>query len=475
MSGILGYDKTNPLSIEKYAQRLIGKTFGEVCDADRNFVYEEVQEASNYAASHGDKKYKGGLGNLIEERYFHYKANSDSDPDFKEAGVELKVTPYKINPNGSYSAKERLVITMIDYFKVIEESFEDSHLWNKARLMLIIYYLYDKRIQNRLFYQIHFAKLFTPPENDKRIIMHDFYVIKGKIEAGLAHELSEGDTLYLGAAIKAASSKDRREQPNSDILAKPRAFSFKNSYMTYVLNNYIVPGLNTYESIVGNEQTDDFEAYVKGKLDVYAGKSVGDLCKEFAIDISTSKPKHLEAILTYRMLGIKGNKAEEFEKANIVIKTIRIGKNGKIKENMSFPNFKFTELVNEEWDDSVFGNYLRNTRFFFVVFKFNQNDELVLKGGQFWNIEYKTLETDVKQVWERTKEAIQNGLQITEHNGKRTNNLPKQSENPVCHVRPHGKDSKDTYPLPDGREYTKQCFWLNNSFIYAQLDSQLKK
>ena len=41
--------------------------------------------------------------------------------------------------------------------------------------------------------------------------------------------------------------------------------------------------------------------------------------------------------------------AEEFEKANIVVKTIRIGKNNKIKESMSFPTFKFKELVQEEF------------------------------------------------------------------------------------------------------------------------------
>ena len=38
----------------------------------------------------------------------------------------------------------------------------------------------------------------------------------------------EGDTMYLGAATKASTSKDRRKQPYSDELAKPRAFSFKN-------------------------------------------------------------------------------------------------------------------------------------------------------------------------------------------------------------------------------------------------------
>ena len=68
--------------------------------------------------------------------------------------------------------------------------------------------------------------------------------------------------------------------------------------------------------------------------------------KDYDIDINSEdkfeiniqkKPKNLEALLAYRMLGIKGNHAEEFEKANIVVKTIRIGKNNKIKESMSFP------------------------------------------------------------------------------------------------------------------------------------------
>lgn len=107
------YDKADPLSIESYAQKLIGKTFADVMIGDKN---DEFQEGSSYAESHADKKFKGGLGNLIEEKFFHYAANSDSRPDFPEAGVELKVTPYKIGADGSFSAKERLVLTMIDYF-----------------------------------------------------------------------------------------------------------------------------------------------------------------------------------------------------------------------------------------------------------------------------------------------------------------------------------------------------------------------
>ena len=472
---MLEYDETDPKSIEAYGKKLIGMTFQDVCDQDDMKKSNVVRETEAYEIKHEDKKRKGGLGEIIEERYFHYPANNDARPDFDKAGVELKVTPYKQNKNGSFSAKERLILTMTDYFKVVNEEFEDSHMWQKARLILLVYYLYQKEIENRLDYKIGYVNLFTPPEEDIKIIKQDFEVIKQKIKDGKAHELSEADTLYLGAAPKAATSKNRRKQPYSDELAKPRAFSFKTSYMTYILNHYIIPGKNTYESIIKEKTEESLEDYVIHKIEQYRDNTVHELCDKFQIPYKDKKPKNLEAMLTYRMLGIKGNHAEEFEKANIVIKTIRINKNNRIKENMSFPIFKFKELIEEEWDDSTFGNYLRETKFLFVVYKYDDNDELRLKGCQFWNIPYDDLEKEVKVVWEKTKQLIKNGLKIEVKNGKNCSNLPKISENRVCHVRPHGRNAQDTYELPDGRRLTKQCFWLNNSYILSQLDKQFKE
>lgn len=474
MDYIKGYDDTNPISIEKYAQRLIGKTFADVCNEDDMSRTMVVRETSDYEVNHGNRNRKGGLGEIIEERFFHYQCNNDARPDFDKAGVELKVTPYKVNKNGSLAAKERLIITMIDYFAVVEERFEESHIWNKAKLILLIYYLYQQEIKSRLDYKIGYAKLFSPPEADIRIIKNDFDIIVSKIKAGKAHELSEGDTMYLGAAPKAATSKDRRRQPFNEELAKPRAFAFKNSYMTYVLNNYIVSGRDTYEPIMKKGADCNFEEYVVSRIDAYRGYTVDELCKEFRIE-RVKKPKNLEAILAYRMLGIKGNHAEEFEKANIVVKTIRIGKNNKIKESMSFPAFRFKELVEEEWETSTFGTYLSETRFFFVVYKFDENDVLHLKGSQFWNMPYRDLETEVQKVWNRTKQVLIEGLKIEHRNGRNYNNFPNASENPVCHVRPHAQNAQDTYGLPDGRQYPKQCFWLNNSYILSQLKKEFKE
>ena len=469
------YDKTDPISIETYSQKLIGKSFREIWDEDDKKQPLMVRETGHYGSSDVNvtKRNKGNLGQIIEEKFFHYQCNSESRPDFYEAGVELKVTPYKENKNGSLSAKERLILTMIDYFQVVNEDFENSHMWKKSRLILLVYYLYQKDIKYNLDYKIKFSRLFTPPEQDVKIIKHDYEIIVEKVKSGKAHELSEGDTLYLGAATKASTSTDRRQQPYSDELAKPRAFAFKTSYMTYVLNNYVVPGKKTYEPIVVEDSVDSFEDYVVAKINKHHGKSIEELCVEYDVKFS-SKPKNLEAMLAYRMLGIKGNHAEEFEKANVVVKAIRIGNNNKIKESMSFPVFKFKELVNECWEDSTFGNYLRETRFLFVVYKFDDEKVLRLQGCQFWNIPYDDLETEVRSVWERTKQVLLDGLEIKVVNGKNYNNFPKATENRVSHVRPHARNAEDTYELPDGRVFPKQCFWLNNSYIYEQINDELK-
>ena len=475
MDYLAEYDKSDPISIESFSQKMIGKSFREIWDDDISGRDGLLRERTSYGSAivSNTKRNKGNLGQIIEERFFHYECNSDARPDFPEAGVELKVTPYKKNKDGSLAAKERLILTMIDYYQVVGEPFEESHFWNKSRLILLVYYLFNKDIKNNLDYRIHYSRLFTPPAQDVKIIKHDYEAIVAKVKDGRAHELSEADTMYLGAATKSSTAKNRRKQPYSDIPAKPRAFAFKTSYMTYVLNTYIVRGQITYEPILSGEVVDSFEDYVMALIRKHRGESIKELCAEYGVDIE-KKAKNLEALLAYRMLGIKGNHAEEFVKANIVVKAIRIGKNNKIKESMSFPNFKFTELVHEDWEDSTFGNYLRETKFLFVVYKYDERDVLRLKGCQFWNMPFDDLEQEVRIVWEKTKAIILNGIKITEVNGVRRNNLPKASDNRVCHVRPHGRNAKDTYNLPNGRPFPKQCFWLNNTYIYDQLEDNLK-
>ena len=462
------YDETDSKSIESYAQKLIGLNFQDVLDMDSN---SEIEESTK--KHYGNRKSKGGLGELVERHFFHYEPNTSPNPDFPKAGCELKVTPFKKNKNGSYSAKERLVLSKINYMEIVNESFETSHFWYKSRLLLLIYYLWRDNVE-KFDYEIKFAGLFSPSKQDLEIIKNDFYTIQNKVKEGRAHELSCSDTLYLEACTKASTSSERTSQPNCNIKAKPRAFAFKASYMTYVLNNYFMNDSQKEESIIKKSTSTPFEEYIIKKISKYKNKSIKQLCSLFQMDF-IKKPKNLEALLAYRMLGIKGNSASEFQKAGIAVKAIRISNNNTIKEHMSFSTFRFKDLVQETWDTSAFRNYLDNTRFFFVVYKYDDNNDLRFKGCQFWNMPHEDIEYDVKKVWRKTRRVINHGIVITTKNGVDYNNFPSPSENRVCHVRPHARNKKDTYELPNGGEFTKQSFWLNNSYILEQLSDELKQ
>lgn len=406
---------------------------------------------------------KGAIGTVIEESWFGYRPNSESEPDFSEAKVELKATPYIRTRNG-ISAKERLVCNIINYMTEYCKTFYQSDFWHKCETILIMSYEHKKDVPKADFV-IDKAVLFSFPDEDKQIIQQDWEKIMSKVRAGQAHLLTEGDTLYLAACTKGKDANSVRPQPFSDIPAKQRAYSLKSSYMTKVLNAYIY-GEEKDEHIITDWHVlieRPFESVVEDKLKPYYGKSVNELILQFDV---TPKAKNLNEELLSRMLGIHGRIARtaEFQNANIIPKTIRIQKSGTIKESMSFPTFKFTEIINEEWETSELRQYLEPAKFMFVIFRENGNNEYVFERIKFWNIPAEDLD-EVRKVWERTIRIIKEGVVLKNDGTCVRNNLPKATENPVAHVRPHARDASDTYPLPDGREMTKQCFWFNNSYI----------
>ena len=412
---------------------------------------------------------KGAIGTVIEESWFGYSPNSESEPDFPEAGVELKVTPYIRGRNG-IRAKERLVCNIINYMEEYDKTFDTSAFWHKCNTMLLMSYehLADRPKGD---FRIDEAILFSFPEEDLIIIEHDWETIINKVRAGKAHEISEGDTLYLAACTKGANASSVRPQPFSPIMAKQRAYSLKSSYMTQILNKFIFgdvqnPRIIRHWSVL---QHCTFEDYIIKKVSEFYGRTQQELKAFFGIE---SNAKSLNEILLARMLNVSGRIAytEEFQKAGIVPKTIRVQYDGSIRESMSFPTFDFIELSNEDdWEESNLYNYLAPTKFMFVIFQQRADGQYVFDRVMFWNIPNEDLK-QVRLVWERTVHIIREGVQLIPTARGISNNLPKKTENPVAHVRPHGIDASDKLPLPDGRMMTKQCFWLNNTYIAEQIN-----
>lgn len=78
---------------------------------------------------------KGWAGHTIE-RYLGLPLNSAQSPNF--GSWELKVVPVRVRPRVGLCVKETMAITMIDPIEVKAKVFEESHLYNKMRKMIVV-------------------------------------------------------------------------------------------------------------------------------------------------------------------------------------------------------------------------------------------------------------------------------------------------------------------------------------------------
>jgi len=457
------YNVNSADSIIDFAKLLKDQTLRQACGV-------EIEK-------HGYKG-KGNFGQILEKFYFGYEPNSDAEPDFSEVGMELKSSPLKTLKNGEFRSKERLVLNIINYLKVHEEDFETSSFWKKNAHLLLVFYLHDKDLE-LLDYVIKLVDGWKYPNEDLKIIKRDWEFINQKIKEGKAHELSEGDTFYLGACTKGSTAlKSFRDQPFNQEKAKQRAYSLKQGYVNHIIANIAQEETATYGKIIERpeilEKTLSIEDIVILKFHSFYGKSAKQIEKELGLELN-QKAKSYFANLTNAILGIKlGQKIEEFEKANIQVKTIRLKENDLPKEDISFPNFKYQELIETDWEDSDFKNILES-KFFFVFYQFEE-ENLILRKVKFWNMQYSDI-LEAKNVWKKMVETVSKGEIVKEvtEKGVRKTFFPKKTENRISHVRPHARNKEDTYELPIAdkltglTEYTKHCFWLNASYVKNEI------
>ncbi len=453
------YDKSSVKSIYNFSCRLTGKTLAQVVELPVDVV---------------NQKNRGDLGRLVEIHFFEHNPPNDHNPDFAEVGLELKTTgtlDYKRIPKSGeiLRAKERMTLTNINFQTIENEEWETSTLLAKCNLMLILFYRYDKSVsvveqyfnlspllilmfKSRLNLNTNELEFITRTafqisDDDLEQIRRDWEFIRQKIIDKRAHELSEGDTFYLGACRKGSGKEDEalKKQIGSDIGAKSRAFSFKQNFLSK-----IVQGHSKNEVALGIGKKVSFEEAIESKFAPYIGLSVEEISKELNY---FTKSKSEKWLLAKRILAREGQNIEEFEKAEIQLKTVSLSKTGGCREDMSFPAFKCNELVLQDWEDSDF-SYQVETKFLFVVFKADSNGADRLEKVMYWNMPYAD-RLEAKRVWEDTKVRVAIDAR----------DLPKRKDSKVAHVRPHATNKKDVDLTPQGEWLVKRCFWINGSYI----------
>ena len=474
----LGYDKTSIASIFEYSKRLIGHSLNEV--VDKSLFNEQNLQGQG----------KGGLGQMIEKYYFRYDINNAPTPDFQEAGLELKATGLKKDKKGELQIKERLVCDMIDYCAVVNEQFETSFFYLKCRIMLLIFYLYEKGVSKwdlRYIYTV----IWQLPEKDLLIIKQDFDTIVNKIKRGEAHELSEGDTEYLAACRKGKKGEKARKQPFSDILAPKRAFSLKPAYMRTVLSyvkdqeksdvsNIEIPSIATGLVTEADLKENTLDSIILKRIEPWIGKSIQDIIDYYqpglmvnAKDINYVASCMIISDGTYNGRGKKHiENADEFVKSGLRLKTIPLFSDNRLKEAMSYENIDYEELYhNENWFDSTTYE-LFSSRFLFMVFRHPNISKgsfhydygpMILEKAFFWTMPQKDLKI-AEEYWQDIRKHVKNNEIGLDHFWKAG---WSKKNGKHFHVRPKG--TKNSYlgaaDNPNGGKADKFCYWFNKEYV----------
>jgi DNA mismatch repair protein MutH len=429
------YNPASVSSIQAFANRLTGRSLSEVV-----FIPREIINSAN----------KGDLGSLVQAFYFGIRPNSDAGPDFELAGLELKVTGVVQGKDRKYRAKERLVLGMINYEELANQEWESSSFFQKCKQILIMFYLYeqDRPVIDRRF--VLNPLLFKLEEPDLAVIKDDWEKIREMVVLGRAHEISEGDTNYLGACRKGAGGlhEGLKSQPNSNVLAKARAFAFKPGYVTSLISERM-----EVEKSMGTSFDYSFDYFIQTKFNVFVGKTIPEIAEILSMQEKTKNQKNYNRQIALNILRTNGDSIKSLEKAGIEMKTIRLNLKGKPRESMSFPGFDFLDLQNEEWESSNFFERIER-KFLFVVFRENPQGVDVLHKVFFWNMPYED-RLEAKRVWEETKKRVL----------KDATNLPGIRESRVAHVRPKAKNANDKIPTPQGGMHVRQAFWINQSYL----------
>lgn len=403
-------------------------------------------------------KNKGNIGNHMQLFYFHIPINSKSEPDFMQEGIELKVTPMIRNKNDYFRSKERLVFGKISYSKIInDQNFYTSHFMQKNQKTLIIFYEYDqnKEINDWRIIKVNLFDLLKLDEIKQ--IEYEYKIIVDKVSNGEAHLITSSDTEILEACTKGSKTHSISKQPNSNEIAKSRAFAFKSSFITKLY----------YRStnIEFNESYMTIDDVIK-KINEYKFFTINNIEKKLGIK---SKSKSNRFHLIKSILNVaKIDFIKPLIDNNIIIKTINLEEDFSLIEHIPLCRVEINEMDKDTlFEDTNFYDIVVNRKILFVLFQKKGNDSILLDTIEF-KFPIEAVESS-RETFEHTKSLFNNGGAICENINKRNDYFfIKSSDNVFFHVRPGAANSKDNYRTPANESITKQKYWLNKTVIVNQ-------
>ena len=218
------------------------------------------------------------------------------------------------------------------------------------------------------------------------------------------------------------------------------------------------------------------EQKVEALFAPFAGKDTEVLAKAAKYKINPSDKSKYPNLIKH-LLGMNGigNSLSELlgVETPVVFKTIVVTPKLDVKNGMSFENLNFNAVMEKKWKENQMYRTFKNTTFVFCILIAKPDKTVEFHTARVWTMPGQDLKM-VQRMWRAIRSEIRTGVTIKPkevQDGRLFlhNSLPKKTDNAVCHVRPRGSKANPLMELPNGQKIHTQCYWLNASYLKAQL------
>ncbi|MBN9230287.1 MAG: DNA mismatch repair endonuclease MutH [Legionella sp. 40-6] len=213
-----------PQSEEELLQRcqtIAGLSFSQLC------AYVGVQIPEQ------ESQRKGWIGQVIEQALGADGKNL-ARPDFQELGIELKTLPL----SARHIPSESTFITTIPLLTIHQESWENSSCFAKLKRVLWLPVEGDATIPYA-HRRIGQAFLWSPVDEDLRILKEDWIYLTSQIVLGCLDELDATVGTYLQIRPKGANGKSlcyAFDREGNKVKTLPRGFYLRSRFTAMLLN-----------------------------------------------------------------------------------------------------------------------------------------------------------------------------------------------------------------------------------------------
>lgn len=501
---------------------ILNKQLGEI---DNLEIFNHVQEFDLQ---------KGVAGTIIEQCVLGYPPDREQKPDLivsdrgERVPTELKTTGLRTSDAGGrhFIAKEPMSITAVGVYDLANQTFYNSHFWQKIEHMLIVYYHYISDVPvppaGYADFPIKGYEFHEFSADDIETLKRDWFYVHDLCVNIVSHYPGERNKEWKEAVKQEYISRHgvlRRFLSYVELVPKfPPRFRLKKPIVNAIVANHFGYEL---EQLPGRYVTvSDVDAKCMELQQEYGGCFIGELADLFGIPKITADGKENKGIteqIVVKMFGgeaKKLNRIELFQRFGLIAKSVAITPSGGRTEDMKLYHIDFeemtkTEYVEEdgttrpfEFEDSEMYEYFSGNEFLCIIFEEpekeyyrdpvdNRRKEvkhplIMNKFLHFQRLVFSEefINTKVRACWEDTRDKIFNGMLediiqqrkdgTIKHigNGEVSSapNFMKSSENPVF-IR-GGADnsySENKTECVNGICMLPQFVWLKGSAVVEEL------